>query len=112
WLADYWRSNGFGVLAVEYPGYDGDGTPTEERIFAAAERAVATLESRVGHDRVILMGQSLGTGVAVHLAALGHGTRLILLSPPTTTISGTARQSPCGSLLSLCGSTAEAWEKM
>ena len=86
WFADVWRAHGFGFLAVEYPGYDGVGEPTEAGLFAAAEKAVARLEARVGRDNVVLEGQSLGTGVAVHLAALGHGSRLLLLSPYTSIV--------------------------
>jgi fermentation-respiration switch protein FrsA (DUF1100 family) len=79
---------GFGVLAVEYPGYGlaRPGEPTEAAIYDDAEVALRDLVERkqVLPDRIVLSGQSLGSGVAVEMARRGHGARVVLYSPYTS----------------------------
>jgi alpha-beta hydrolase superfamily lysophospholipase len=54
------------VYLVEYPGYGGrPGIPTEESLFAAAREAFDAVATK---GKVYLVGESLGTGVASHLA--------------------------------------------
>lgn len=91
------RSLGVGVLAVEYPGYGiAGGSPSEEGVYAAAESALGWLrtEHGVGADRVILLGQSLGTGVATEMAKRGLGARLVLISPFTSILEMGRRMLP------------------
>jgi pimeloyl-ACP methyl ester carboxylesterase len=74
-------------VAVEYPGYPGaSGAPSEESLLAAAEAALQHLTGamKLDRSRLVLEGQSVGTGVAVAMAAKGWGTRLVLLSPYTS----------------------------
>lgn len=78
---------GFGILFVEYPGYGmAQGQKTDEHaIYDAAERALRELDGRgYGADRVVLVGQSLGTGVATEMALRSKGARLVLISPYTS----------------------------
>lgn len=78
---------GVGVLSVEYPGYGlaGDQRTTEASIYAAAETAIAHLD-RLGVDRAhrVLVGFSLGTGVATEMARRGLASRVALLAPYTS----------------------------
>ena len=81
------RTLGVGVLAVEYPGYGvAAGTPSEQGAYAAAETALRWLRTGRGvdSDRVVLLGQSLGTGVAAEMARRGLGARMVLISPFTS----------------------------
>ncbi|XXF81488.1 alpha/beta hydrolase [Myxococcaceae bacterium GXIMD 01537] len=82
------RAYGLGFLAVEYPGYGASpGEPSEEGLYAAAEAAIAELrEAGVDAGATVLMGRSLGTGVAVEMARRGHGARLVLLAPFTSVV--------------------------
>jgi pimeloyl-ACP methyl ester carboxylesterase len=78
---------GFGILFVEYPGYGmAQGQKTDEHaIYDAAERALRELDDRgYGADRVVLVGQSLGSGVATEMALRSKGGRLVLISPYTS----------------------------
>ena len=87
WLGQELAKRKVSLAAVEYPGYPGaPGDPSESSILAAAERALRHLTGPMGiaRERIVLSGQSLGTGVAVRLAANGWGTRLVLLSPYTS----------------------------
>ncbi|MDF1564799.1 MAG: alpha/beta hydrolase fold domain-containing protein [Deltaproteobacteria bacterium] len=63
---------GIGLATFAYRGYDGSGgRPKEEHLLADAETLAAHLEAEHGvrPDRLVILGQSLGTGVAIHLAA-------------------------------------------
>lgn len=81
WLADLFPSHGF--VAIEYPGYGAlPGEPTEGAIYEAAARQLSALG--LARDRVVLLGQSIGTGPAVEMASRGWGTKLVLLTPFTS----------------------------
>lgn len=80
WLAELFPG---GFVAIEYPGYgDQPGAPTEASIYESAEKQLNELG--VAKDRVILLGQSIGTGPAVELAKRGWGSKLVLLTPFTS----------------------------
>jgi uncharacterized protein len=91
------RSLGMGVLAVEYPGYGvAAGSPSERSAYAAAESALLWLRSdrQVGPERIVLLGQSLGTAVASEMAKRGFGARLVLISPFTSVVEMARRMVP------------------
>lgn len=77
---------GYGVLMAEYRGYGGNpGTPTEAGFYADARAALAFLEREgVAPNRLVLYGESLGSGVAVALAAEHQVAAVILEAPPTS----------------------------
>jgi fermentation-respiration switch protein FrsA (DUF1100 family) len=89
-FVERFQARGVGVLAVEYPGYglSRDNAPNETRIYEDAEVALRHLidEKGVARARIVLSGQSLGTGVAVEMARRGLGSRLLLFSPYTSMI--------------------------
>ncbi|HUQ52950.1 MAG TPA: alpha/beta hydrolase [Gammaproteobacteria bacterium] len=63
-------AGGAGLYALSWRGYGGStGSPTEAGLMADARAAYADLTQRVAADRVVLYGESLGTTVAVMLAA-------------------------------------------
>jgi fermentation-respiration switch protein FrsA (DUF1100 family) len=81
------RARGVGVLAVEYPGYglSRENEPNETNIYEDAEVALRHLiDGGVARERIVLSGQSLGSGVAVEMARRGLGARLLLFSPYTS----------------------------
>lgn len=83
------QARGLGFFAVEYPGYGvAEGAPSEQANYAVAEASIEYLKARhgVAGHRLVLQGQSLGTGVALEMARRGHGERLILLSPYTSMV--------------------------
>jgi uncharacterized protein len=82
-LAQYFSQFGVSLVAVEYPGYPGaPGEASEAALYAAAEAALRSLASQyqISKQRLVLMGTSLGTGVAVEMAKRGFGNKLILLA--------------------------------
>lgn len=79
-------AQGYGLLALSYRGYGGStGSPTEAGLIADARAAYAFAVERYP-GRIALWGESLGTGVAVALAAEKPVTHLILDAPYTSTV--------------------------
>lgn len=74
---------GLGVLLTTWRGYSGNpGTPTEDGLYADGRAARAFLRAHGASDaRQILYGESLGTGVAVHLACEAAPAALVLEAP-------------------------------
>jgi uncharacterized protein len=77
--------DGSGLVALSYRGYGGStGTPSEAGLLADALAAYAFTSARYGAERIVLWGESLGSGVAVALAAQMPVGYLILQSPFTS----------------------------
>ena len=91
--AELARLTGAGVFLVEYPGYGrSEGAPTEAGCYAAGDAAYAwvTTEAKVPPGRVVLLGESLGSGVAVELATR-HDHRALVLMCPFTSLPAAAK---------------------
>lgn len=87
WMAHEFRRRGLGVVLCEYRGYglSVGSTPSEAALYDDAEAILAGLAARgAGSQRIALFGESLGTGVAVEMAARGHGASLVLVTPYTS----------------------------
>ena len=80
---DDFAANGFGVLAISYRGYSGsEGKPTEKNLIADSEAALNfLLDNNYTLQDLIFYGESLGSSVAVQLAARFDPYALILESP-------------------------------
>lgn len=73
---------GMGALVLAYRGYSGSsGRPSERALLADARTAYAWLAERTPAEKTALFGESLGTGVAVALAAERPVGGLVLDSP-------------------------------
>jgi fermentation-respiration switch protein FrsA (DUF1100 family) len=79
---------GWGFLAVSYRGYGGStGSPTETGLIADAEAGYAKArELGVPPERIFLFGESLGTGVAIALAAKREVRGIALEAPYSSTL--------------------------
>ena len=78
-----YRGNGYGVFMHSYRGFSGStGSPSEERIVSDALMAYDRLK-RLGpaESEIVIYGESLGTAVAVQVAANRRPAGLILESP-------------------------------
>jgi fermentation-respiration switch protein FrsA (DUF1100 family) len=79
-------ADGTGIVAVSYRGYAGSsGYPSEHGLLNDAAAAYAFTVARYDAARIVAWGFSLGTGVAVALAAEKPVGRLILEAPYTST---------------------------
>jgi hypothetical protein len=78
-------ADGIGLVALEYRGYGGQsGTPSEHGLIADAEAAYAFAAARYKVPQIVVWGESLGTGVAVAIAAEKPVGRVILEAPFTS----------------------------
>ena len=83
-------SDGTGLIALSYRGYAGSsGQPSEHGLLADAAAAYDFAASRYDTGRMIAWGYSLGTGVAVALAA-DHPFGGLILEAPYTSITDVA----------------------
>ncbi len=86
-LAHELVKKGFDVVLAEYRGYGHarGASPNEEGLYDDAATILDALAARgVGADKIVLMGHSLGTGVAAEMAYRKRGVRLILVAPYTS----------------------------
>jgi len=76
---------GIGLIALEYRGYGGNaGSPTESGLIADGEAAYGFAAARYPASQIVLWGESLGSGVAVAIAAEKPVGRVILEAPFTS----------------------------
>ncbi len=83
---------GWGVLLLEYRGYGGNpGVPSEAGLWLDTQAGLDLLQ-RTGAppDRTLVWGESLGTGLAVRLAAEAP-IAILLLESPYSCLSDVAR---------------------
>ncbi len=80
--------NGYGVLMVGYRGYGSNpGTPSESGLSADAETAFQYLRAQsIPSNHIVIYGESLGSGVAVSLAATHNPGALILEAAFTSAV--------------------------
>jgi fermentation-respiration switch protein FrsA (DUF1100 family) len=91
-----------GLAVFAYRGYDGsEGTPTQKRLIADGLAAVSELETLgARRERLVIVGQSLGTGVAAQVTAtlVGSGrppAALVLVSPFTSVLDVVRAHTVC-----------------
>jgi len=96
------------LYLLHYRGYGGSsGTPTETALFADA---IALFDKvRTEHGHVVVVGRSLGSGVAVHLASVRPVARLVLVTPYNSIQEIAARQLPYFPVRWLLRDKYESW---
>lgn len=89
-LAAEMLKQGMSVLLAEYPGYGYAAAykASETNLYADAQLLIETVqrENQHSNDDTLLWGFSLGTGVAVEMAARGLGGSLLLMAPFTSMV--------------------------
>jgi uncharacterized protein len=75
-------SGGIGLVALSYRGYAGSsGHPSEQGLLEDGDAAYVFTAARYSADQIVVWGFSLGTGVAVAIAAEHPAAKLILEAP-------------------------------
>lgn len=90
-LFSRYQAAGFGLLMLSWRGYSGStGRPTEAHNVADARLAYDRLIAEgVPSSRIVLYGESLGTGVAIQLA-VEKPVAAVILDAPYTSIADVA----------------------
>ena len=74
-------ARGYGLLAVSYRGYPGStGSPTEAGLLTDGLAAFDWLSAQDRSSPIVILGRSLGTGVAVNTAAERDAAAIVLIS--------------------------------
>jgi len=81
------------LYLLHYRGYGGsEGTPSEANLYADALALFDYAARR--HQRVIVVGRSLGSGLAVRVASVRRIARLVLVTPYASIVGIAADQYP------------------
>ncbi|MEP5763614.1 MAG: alpha/beta hydrolase [Halieaceae bacterium] len=98
----------FTFYLVNYRGYGASsGSPSEAGLFADAEAIYDQLAA--DHGRIDLIGRSLGSGVAVHLAAAREVGRLALVTPYDSIANVASKAMPLFPVKWLLQDRFESW---
>jgi len=111
-LARALASHGWTVVLPEYRGYGvsrSAGRPSEAALYDDAAAAIDSLG--VDDEHLVLMGFSLGTGVAVEMAARGRGRAVVLLAPYTSIPDVASRRVPLLPMRQLMGDKLDSESK-
>ncbi len=88
-------ADGTGLLALAYRGFSGSpGKPSEDGLMRDARAAYEFAAARYPATRIVLFGESLGTAVAIALAAERTAAGVILDAPFTSTVDVGAAAYP------------------
>ena len=100
---------GHALYLMHYRGYGGSsGTPTEAALFADA---IALFDRiRAEHQDIVVVGRSLGSGVAVYLASQRPVARLVLVTPYDSIQDLAVRQFPYFPVRWLLLDKFESWK--
>jgi fermentation-respiration switch protein FrsA (DUF1100 family) len=83
-------ADGTGLVALSYRGYAGStGKPSEQGLLNDAASAYAFTAARYKADQIVVWGFSLGTGVAIAIAA-EHPVGKLILEAPYTSVADVA----------------------
>jgi pimeloyl-ACP methyl ester carboxylesterase len=84
--ADFYRRAGFDLFMLDYRGYGKSGgrIQSQAQLEADVRAAWALVAPRYAGKRIVLFGRSLGTGLAVGLAAQVQPDLTVLVSPYTS----------------------------
>lgn len=81
--ADVFLKNGYDVLYLDYRGYgkSGGSIRGEAQLIQDAQLVYNDLKDKYGERSIVLSGTSIGSGIAIQLAAHNNPRKLMLNSP-------------------------------
>lgn len=82
YVTETFAKNGWTIVVPEYPGYPGNaGTPSQQGLLDAARSGWRTaLRGGRSSNDVVILGNSIGSGPAIALAAETHPRGLVVVS--------------------------------
>lgn len=91
-FARAFMNDGYGVMLLEYRGYGGNpGRPSEQGFYKDAKAAMTYLTQHgVKAEKIILFGESIGSGVAVQ-TGIETPVCMVILQAPMTSLKALAR---------------------
>jgi len=96
------------IYLMHYRGYGGSsGQPSEEGLIADGSALYDEASSK--HPEITIIGRSLGSGIAVHIASVRPATRLVLVTPYDSLQEIAAKQFPLFPVRWLILDKYESW---
>ncbi len=84
--------NDWSVLFINYRGYGkSEGNPSQESLFSDADTIFDRIHSEYHFTNTVLLGRSLGTGVACYIASI-KSIHSLILTTPYDSISNVGKQ--------------------
>jgi alpha-beta hydrolase superfamily lysophospholipase len=82
-VAGRYTALGYDVFVLDYPGYGkSEGRiRSQEQLYSAIQDAYDSLKKNYAEKDIIVMGYSIGTGLAANLASTNHPRMLVLHAP-------------------------------
>lgn len=80
-VKDRLKDAGNSLLFVEYTGYSGDTRKPSKNLILQDVKNAKEFISQSGHEKIVLMGTSLGSAISTYHQTLQEPEKLILLSP-------------------------------
>lgn len=80
----------YNLMIIDYPGYGfSKGKPSDDSMFTASDYVFdyAANMKEVDQEHIVIMGYSIGTGVACYCASKNNASGLILIAPYDKAIS-------------------------
>ena len=74
----------YNLMIIDYPGYGlSDGKPSDDSMFVASKYVFeyASNMKEVDKNNIVIMGYSIGTGVASYCASIKDANGLVLIAP-------------------------------
>lgn len=94
-FAETFGRHGYATLVLDYRSYGkSQGKLSEQGLYYDVEAAYEYLQDKYNQDSIVVYGQSLGSGLATHLAAKYRPRHLILETPYTSILEVAQGQYP------------------
>lgn len=97
------------IYMLHYRGYSGStGEPSENALHEDAQKLYDMVKTK--HNKIWVIGRSLGSGVAIHLAALHEVSKLILITPYDSILNLAKQQFPYFPVSLILSDRFESWK--
>lgn len=92
-VAEVYTDNGYDLFMPDYRGYGKSGGEItgSEQLFSDVQTVYDELKKSYSEDNIVVLGYSIGTGMAAKVAADNH-PRLLILQAPYYSLSDIARE--------------------
>lgn len=85
------------IVLMHYRGYlTSDGEPSAEKLYADSQEIYDYIlkNSDINYEKIVIMGRSIGSSVATHLASTRENSAVILISPFDSLIHVISQKCP------------------